>query len=475
VKTIRAEMVKVLKLPKEQRKDPDKLMHLMPNVVKYAEKQEAVYSQSKDPTGMKSYWDKSPVNVAAHRVVLSMPSVTDDPGSGGRKEVIRKIFTRSREIMKSHGVDLNAVDFQAVLWYYEKRLYSKVGKTDERSKPWDYAQAAKFGVGVELGRVVGSKPKRTKRVGESTEGSSKLGGRDTARGHRLGSGDGSDGQTRGQESTDLIEKFNSSQARVPKGYPSSAPLVIDGKEYHSGEWAQGVSMDRMKQAVKDLPKNKAGAEPPTDIEAGLLLKQIDLKDGYSYQPIDKTNPIKGFSVSVAREAEESYPEGEVTKQHIIDFITKNADRFSDESLHAGAWRDGGKIYFDLSRVMKTQEEAEKVAIENDQLAVFDLANVATVYVQSERTKREKGTGNEETSGNTRQAEGYDAGGNRRIRDADVGGDSGDVGRTGGPTGDGRRGGDRGRRGRRGRRGELIEQADLSPYQRRLLEEWRGYP
>ena len=66
-------------------------------------------------------------------------------------------------------LEINAADLQAVLWYYEKNLYAKLGDVSESAKPWDYASAARFGEGREYGLVdVGS----SKRAGQVRDGQS---------------------------------------------------------------------------------------------------------------------------------------------------------------------------------------------------------------------------------------------------------------------------------------------------------------
>ena len=75
-----------------------------------------------------------------------------------------------------------------MLWYYEKNLYAKLGDVSESAKPWDYASAARFGVGREYGLVDVGSSKRAGQVrgGESGVLEDDAGGMDAADGEADG-------------------------------------------------------------------------------------------------------------------------------------------------------------------------------------------------------------------------------------------------------------------------------------------------
>ena len=135
-----------------------------------------------------------------------------------------------------------------------------------------------------------------------------------------------------------------------------------------------------------------------------LLARIKAAGGFTYQPVDDTTPTKGYALSVFRGAEKVFDVESVTEDDIYNYLIEHKDKFEDPGVHVGGWVDDGKVYLDLSIVVEDREKAEKLGIEHDQLAMFDLANFNTIHLESDRTKREKGTVDGERKGKAGETE-----------------------------------------------------------------------
>ncbi len=157
VATLRKEIEKYKALDKEAQLDAETTLKTLKHVSIYARAQFSQFASPHPDTG-KTYWDKSDANVNARRLVNNLAAVREAPSSGGERNNLRAVVTRAMELLEKQGISLTAADLQAVLWYHEKNLYSKLGDISASAKPWDYASAARFSVGRELGLVdVGSR------------------------------------------------------------------------------------------------------------------------------------------------------------------------------------------------------------------------------------------------------------------------------------------------------------------------------
>lgn len=162
---MRAEVQKYLELPEAQQLDPEVTLKTLKVTARYARAQYSKFS-APDPVTEKTFTDKSPANLNARRLIGQMGAMIEAPGNGTERNQLRSVVYRTLELLEKQGVNLTAADLQAVLWYHEKNLYSQLGDISESAKPWDYASAARFGVGRALGLVDVGARQRAKPVGE---------------------------------------------------------------------------------------------------------------------------------------------------------------------------------------------------------------------------------------------------------------------------------------------------------------------
>lgn len=71
-----------------------------------------------------------------------VPSLQEDPRSASDRAAMRATTNRAREILREGGVDISNADFQALMWYAEKRIFAAGGVRKGRGDDNDYADGA---------------------------------------------------------------------------------------------------------------------------------------------------------------------------------------------------------------------------------------------------------------------------------------------------------------------------------------------
>ena len=70
------------------------------------------------------------------------PELQEDPRNASERSAMRAAANRAREILNGLGVDLTNADFQALMWYAEKRIFEAGGVRKGRGDDNDYADGA---------------------------------------------------------------------------------------------------------------------------------------------------------------------------------------------------------------------------------------------------------------------------------------------------------------------------------------------
>lgn len=102
--------------------------------------------------------------------------------------------------------------------------------------------------------------------------------------------------------------------------------------------------------------------------------------GFTYRVADAAHPTEGYVVSVAgRERRHSV----LSPHAIAEFMDDNADAFICHEACVGAWfnPDNQTWYLDVSAVVPTYTEAQRLGRINLQEAIFDLAQGKAEPVQ----------------------------------------------------------------------------------------------
>lgn len=90
------------------------------------------------------YKDKSDLRRRAKNWIESREDPLEAPRGDLERSFQQDTVEQAQKLLKKQtGMDITVADIQAALWFHEKELFSKLGVTNERSEPADYADAAK--------------------------------------------------------------------------------------------------------------------------------------------------------------------------------------------------------------------------------------------------------------------------------------------------------------------------------------------
>jgi hypothetical protein len=92
----------------------------------------------------RKFKDATAFDRPAKRFVEAKEGAQEAPRNGSERAWVREVFTEVDRQLDQKGLPpINNADKQALLWYYEKDLYTKLGYRDNKGKPADYAEAAR--------------------------------------------------------------------------------------------------------------------------------------------------------------------------------------------------------------------------------------------------------------------------------------------------------------------------------------------
>lgn len=81
---------------------------------------------------------------------------------------------------------------------------------------------------------------------------------------------------------------------------------------------------------------------------------------------------EGFAFAPSKSTETIIDADKFSDKDVREFIKNNRRALSDPDNKVGAWESDGKVYLDISRVIKDKDAAIKEAAANEQLAIYDL-------------------------------------------------------------------------------------------------------
>jgi hypothetical protein len=97
-----------------------------------------------DWKNVRKFKDATAFDRPAKRFVEAKEGAQEAPRNGSERAWVREVFTEVDRQLDQKGLPpINNADKQALLWYYEKDLYTKLGYRDNKGKPADYAEAAR--------------------------------------------------------------------------------------------------------------------------------------------------------------------------------------------------------------------------------------------------------------------------------------------------------------------------------------------
>jgi hypothetical protein len=139
---------------------------------------------------------------------------------------------------------------------------------------------------------------------------------------------------------------------------------------------------------KGRPGQRGGSLPrgESDEEVDQLGDTAAKTGGFTYNPVrykDRTPPKRGFALSIRKDTEKVVKLDQThakIRAQLKDYIHAHREDIKAEGNYLGGWIDKGKLYVDISRVVKKKDEAIDLAREAKQLAVFDLGKGQTIEV-----------------------------------------------------------------------------------------------
>ncbi len=110
-----------------------------------------------------------------------------------------------------------------------------------------------------------------------------------------------------------------------------------------------------------------------------MLSHINLYKGVSYSPMYGNLAGKeGFAVSPYKERERV--QDTLNEDDLRKYFVNNLDLLSENNHFMGVWVDDGKYYLDVSIFETSEDKAKEIARNAEQLAIFNLSNLETVYL-----------------------------------------------------------------------------------------------
>lgn len=106
--------------------------------------------------------------------------------------------------------------------------------------------------------------------------------------------------------------------------------------------------------------------------------------GFSYHPVSEASPTAGYALSPYPQRSKVFDVKALKVADIADYMIGNAEMWGDKNHYLGGWLDRktGKFYLDVSIVVPTPEQAEKLTRQHKERAYFDIGKGETVFVTS---------------------------------------------------------------------------------------------
>ena len=101
--------------------------------------------------------------------------------------------------------------------------------------------------------------------------------------------------------------------------------------------------------------------------------------GATYNLANGGTVYDGYMVSKKGFEMKFEPEVDVTKA-VCQYIKEYGFELYESENYMGAWIDKGVLYFDISNNYKSRSEAIKKGYENEQIAIFDVAKMDSIYL-----------------------------------------------------------------------------------------------
>jgi hypothetical protein len=89
------------------------------------------------------YKQKTDLRRRAKNWIEGREDTVEAPREDSERDFQQRTVEWAQEKLRALGLDISVADIQAALWFHEKEMFAKFGVADARSKPADYADAAR--------------------------------------------------------------------------------------------------------------------------------------------------------------------------------------------------------------------------------------------------------------------------------------------------------------------------------------------
>jgi hypothetical protein len=117
-----------------------------------------------------------------------------------------------------------------------------------------------------------------------------------------------------------------------------------------------------------------------------LLDQIRQPDGgFTVHAVTGQQPTTGYALSIYKGREMTKPAGDLKLVDLLRFARANQDLLRQPDNYFGVWHDpkSNMVYMDISIVVKSAAEAERLGRQNQQFAYFDLEEGQSIDIDQE--------------------------------------------------------------------------------------------
>ena len=164
----------------------------------------------------------------------------------------------------------------------------------------------------------------------------------------------------------------------------SDTLLIDDSEFQKPVYAEPLALSIVLKGGPGsgrYPKGSGGQAKPTP--RNVLDSMMTPDGGFTYNVLSGHQPKTGFALSVHPDRGEIIDAVKANVVALAQYTVKNWDLLKEKGNFIGGWHnpEDGKVYLDVSTVVKTPEEADHLSREAQQLAYFDLVKGTSVKIR----------------------------------------------------------------------------------------------
>jgi len=163
------------------------------------------------------------------------------------------------------------------------------------------------------------------------------------------------------------------------GYDPNQPRAPKGTTI-GGQWVKAAAAAR----------KAAGLEPDPKLVRSMM---DQLEAGGFSLTMEGVSPVSGYMTAIDNTTEFKKPQADITIDDLLDYAVTHYDRLTEDDMYMGGWveEEGGVpwAYIDISKNIQDLEECMQVARETHQIAIYDVVNEVSIYVEYDDDKKQK--------------------------------------------------------------------------------------